>query len=128
MKNLHEDVGNYFAPEEFACRCGCGEADIDPGLVKKLNVIRGVFVRAPMIVNSGVRCPAYNKTKAVGGSPTSSHLSGLAVDIHAPGGSVKRRIVEGAVAQGIRQIGVYKTFLHLGDDPGKPEAVFRGKY
>lgn len=34
----------------------------------------------PIIVNSGYRCPALNK--AVGGSPTSDHMTGCAVDIH----------------------------------------------
>lgn len=127
MINLHDrDIVNFFRPEEFACRCGCGRADISPELVAKLNAIRGLFVRAPMIVNCGVRCEGHNA--AVGGSRTSSHMTGFAVDIHAPGGGLKRRIVEGAVSQGIRQIGVYKTFLHLSDDPGKPENVFRGDH
>lgn len=125
MKKLHDrDTANFFQLEEFACRCGCGRADISPELVTKLNAIRGLFVCSPMIVNCGVRCATHNA--AVGGSRTSSHMTGFAVDIHAPGGAMKRLIVEGAVSQGIRQIGVYKTFLHLGDDPGKPETVFRG--
>lgn len=34
---------------------------------------------APVIVNSGFRCPALNK--AVGGAPASSHLRGEAADI-----------------------------------------------
>lgn len=34
---------------------------------------------SPIIVNSGYRCPSLNK--AVGGSKTSSHMSGWAVDI-----------------------------------------------
>lgn len=40
----------------------------------------------PIIVNSGYRCPALNK--AVGGSKTSHHMTGLAADI--TGGSVAR--------------------------------------
>lgn len=44
----------------------------------------------PIIVNSGYRCPALNK--AVGGSKTSHHMTGLAADI--TGGSVaKNRIL-----------------------------------
>lgn len=35
---------------------------------------------SPIIVNSGYRCPILNK--AVGGSKTSSHMTGWAVDLH----------------------------------------------
>ena len=37
----------------------------------------------PLIVNSGYRSPAVNK--AVGGVPTSNHLTGCAVDIRVAG-------------------------------------------
>ena len=37
----------------------------------------------PLIVNSGYRSPAVNK--AVGGAPTSNHLTGCAVDIRVAG-------------------------------------------
>ena len=37
----------------------------------------------PLIVNSGYRSPAVNK--AVGGAPTSNHLTGCAVDIRCIG-------------------------------------------
>lgn len=39
-----------------------------------------------IIVSSGYRCPKLNK--AIGGSPTSSHMSALAADIKVPGVSV----------------------------------------
>ena len=38
-----------------------------------------VFYQAPILVNSGFRCPALNK--AVGGVSTSAHLTGNAADI-----------------------------------------------
>ena len=38
---------------------------------------------APIIINSGYRSPEVNK--AVGGAPTSNHLTGCAVDIHVYG-------------------------------------------
>ena len=37
----------------------------------------------PLIINSGYRSPAVNK--AVGGAPTSNHLTGCAVDIRVAG-------------------------------------------
>jgi hypothetical protein len=43
----------------------------------------------PIIINSGYRCPMLNK--AVGGSPSSNHLTGCAVDIHCPGATYYER-------------------------------------
>lgn len=46
---------------------------------KVLDPLREAYGK-PIIVTSGYRCPALNK--AVGGSPTSDHMKGCAVDIH----------------------------------------------
>ena len=43
----------------------------------------GVGMEEPLIINSGYRSPAVNK--AVGGAPTSNHLTGCAVDIRVAG-------------------------------------------
>ena len=43
----------------------------------------GVGMEEPLIINSGYRSPAVNK--AVGGVPTSNHLTGCAVDIRVAG-------------------------------------------
>lgn len=60
------------------------------------------FVRAlhgkPIVVTSGYRSPAVNK--AVGGSETSAHMSGLAADIICPGMTPK------ALAESIRTSGI----------------------
>lgn len=45
------------------------------------------YVGAPIIVSSGYRSPAVNQ--AVGGSKSSAHMFGLAVDIVVPGVSVR---------------------------------------
>lgn len=50
---------------------------------------------SPIIINSGYRCPILNK--AVGGSKTSSHMSGWAVDLHPKNGKMeefKKFVVE----------------------------------
>ena len=43
----------------------------------------GVGMEEPLIINSGYRSAAVNK--AVGGAPTSNHLTGCAVDIRVAG-------------------------------------------
>lgn len=50
---------------------------------------------SPIIVNSGYRCPILNK--AVGGSKTSSHMTGWAADLHPKNGKMeefKKFVVE----------------------------------
>ena len=44
---------------------------------------RGVGGEVPIVINSGYRSPAVNK--AVGGAPTSNHLTGCAADIRVSG-------------------------------------------
>jgi zinc D-Ala-D-Ala carboxypeptidase len=50
-----------------------------------LEPVRGHFQR-PIVVHSGYRCPAVNA--AIGGSKTSQHCKGEAVDFHVSGYSV----------------------------------------
>ena len=47
-----------------------------------LEPVRGLLA-SPLVVTSGYRCDALNS--AVGGSPTSVHVLGLAADFHVPG-------------------------------------------
>ena len=54
---------------------------------------------APLTVNSGYRCPALNK--AVGGSPSSQHLSGEAADITAGSPAKNRRLFDMIASSGL---------------------------
>lgn len=72
-----EDITlKYFKESEFLCKCDNSDC---PGkeflvlsdTVTKLDKARDIFGE-PIILNSAERCWAHNK--AVGGSPTSSHL------------------------------------------------------
>ena len=56
-------------------------------LAETLQVIRDA-IKAPITISSGYRCAELNK--AVGGSKTSSHMQGLAADIHAKGYTPKQ--------------------------------------
>ena len=67
-----------FRVEEFACKDGSDTIFISSDLAKLLQQIRTHFAK-PLIINSAYRTEAHNR--AVGGSPSSRHLYGMAADI-----------------------------------------------
>jgi len=74
-----------------------------------------------LTITSGCRCTDHNI--AEGGSPTSSHLYGLAADIQVTGDSHRFEIMETAMMFGITRIGVARTFVHVDVDPDKTQNV-----
>ena len=107
---------SYFKREEFACGCGCGFDELDPGLWDILNVTRERTGRV-MFINSGCRCSAHNL--AVGGSPTSSHLYGLAVDIRCDNDEHRWQLILVLMSLGVTRIGIAKGFIHIDIDRKK---------
>jgi uncharacterized protein YcbK (DUF882 family) len=75
-------IAPNFLLREFACRDGSHEVVLHRELLERLQALRDDLGR-PVIINSGYRNPAHNK--AVGGSPHSYHLRGMAADICVPG-------------------------------------------
>jgi uncharacterized protein YcbK (DUF882 family) len=71
---------DFFGIHEFPCPC-CGRVKVAAALVFWLDVMRRA-IGAPLKINSGVRCASRNAS--VGGSATSRHLIGCAVDIARP--------------------------------------------
>jgi uncharacterized protein YcbK (DUF882 family) len=67
-----------FKDSELTCKCGCGMLPTED-LQAILQTIRG-HCGFPLNVNSAARCKAHNT--AVGGTPKSYHVKGLAVDIN----------------------------------------------
>lgn len=111
----------YFTLSEFACKCGYGLLAVDPDLLPLIDLARtisGVTYK----INSGCRCPAHNQ--AVGGSPTSSHLAGLALDIACSNDRQRGALLNGLINAGFRRIGLARTFIHVDIDPAKPAAVW----
>ncbi|MFQ5583453.1 MAG: YcbK family protein, partial [Calditrichia bacterium] len=102
------DIGTYFNRSEFQCPCGCGFNEIDPKLVHLLDKIREALGH-PLKVNSGCRCPAYNKTK--GGKRNSAHLRGLAADIRITNSRDRFIAVSLAIRWGITRIGQAGDFI-----------------
>lgn len=99
---------------------------IDPIIPHICQTIRNK-IDAPLYITSGVRSPETNAR--VGGSPTSSHLKGLAVDISTNnvGAEISNRnrfvIVKTLIDLGVDRIGIAKTFIHFDVDEEKAQNV-----
>ena len=109
----------HFKKEEFACPC-CGENKISINLVKKLDKARDI-AGIPLVINSGYRCKKHNKK--VGGTITSSHLKGLAVDIKVTNSRGRYIIFDALVKVGFNRFGMGKNFIHCDIDKEKSHNV-----
>lgn len=76
----------------------------------------------PFIINSGLRCKEHNR--AVGGSPTSSHVDGWAVDIATEMGTDRFLILMALFHVGFTRMGIAKDFIHVDADPLKADNVW----
>ena len=111
----------YFSISEFDSKdkpgSGSGMQQSTLDMLDKAREIAGV----PFVINSGYRTYAHNKR--VGGSPTSSHLKGFAVDI-AANNQNKSAILSAIIKAGFKRIGIGKTFIHVDNDPSKANATW----
>lgn len=120
MESSDWDMIEHFSLDgdpNLACPC-CGKADLDLQLMVMLDRARD-FAGVPFKINSGFRCEEHNAE--VEGKPTSSHLTGKAVDIAIPADNLSRfKIIEGLFMAGFKRMGEAKTFVHVDVDPDKP--------
>lgn len=104
---------NYFSHDEIKCRCKgkyCSqEATLVSEFQDRLNRARDK-AGFPWKVNSGIRCVRYNDE--IGGVSGSYHTTGNAIDIHAPDGVMRGKIVAAAYAEGLSCL-VYSNFVHI---------------
>lgn len=115
------DLTANFDRSEFRCKCGCGADHVDLRLVQKLQRLRS-FLREPIKVTSGVRCPEYNKS--VGGKPDSSHLTGEAADIACPSSRLRYRMKRTIYTWALfNRIGNGRNFLHVDVSELLPQEV-----
>lgn len=102
----------YFTDEELECGCGC-KMTVDEKFLKKLHKFRDK-IGIPFQITSAARCKQHNRL--VGGSVSSMHIKGRAVDIkwdHLTG-SQKRKLLEYA-SKNMGGVGLHKVFLHIDD-------------
>ena len=109
----------HFKPEEFTCRCGCGQNDMNHQFVAALDLAReksGVTFH----VASGFRCADHNAK--CGGVGDSAHTRGYAADILVHGSQNRMQVMRALLAY-FNRVGVYGTFIHCDVDPDKPAGV-----
>lgn len=113
---------NHFKDFEFNCNCGCG---LGIGIMRlsflnKLDIARSI-AETPFKITSGARCWKHNNDE--GGSKTSSHLDGWAVDIFVFDSEERFKILKALLQAGFKRIGIRKDFIHVDDDPNKNSEV-----
>ena len=81
--NLRYVCGSFSPPELGGARGGLKKRQTSPRSDTPPNLGGEIDTEEPIIITSGYRSPELNKK--VGGSPTSNHLTGCAVDIRVYG-------------------------------------------
>jgi hypothetical protein len=111
-------LSKNFRLDEFKCKCGkCDPILVDEALVDWLQKIRDHFGRS-VNINSGYRCEDHNSSPKVGGSKGSHHVKGMAADIRVEG-ITPEEVAKYAESIGIKRIGLYDNFVHIGSDSKK---------
>jgi hypothetical protein len=115
------DLTKNFSRSEFACKCGCGYADIDPEVVEICEEIR-VAIGHGFTPNSGCRCKKHNML--IKGSVDSAHTKGLACDVPINSNHERFLIKKILYDKGIKRIGgTYETFVHFDISKELPQEV-----
>lgn len=102
-------LAEHFAVSEIACKDGADVFLVHPALLLVLETVRRHFC-APITVNSAFRTREHNA--AVGGSPGSKHLLGMAADIRVKGYTPAQVY---AYLQTLNPggLGIYDRFVHV---------------
>lgn len=124
----HPIALQYFKIEEFDSK-GAGEAGTGAKMkistLKMLDTARGMAGRA-FKINSGYRTEKHNQQE--GGVADSAHTRGYAADISATSLAIQKEIAKSLYRAGFRRFGIYRTFIHVDNDPAKPSpALWTGQ-
>ena len=109
------DISEFDSPDEP----GSGQY-MDDEFLEMLDNARHM-AGIPFIINSGYRTKEHNRK--VGGRSNSAHLAGFAADISATTSRQRMWIVGSLLEAGFNRIGIASTFIHVDNDPTKPEEV-----
>lgn len=114
----------YFKRSEFNCKCGCNTNYIDSDFLEMMDKARRI-AGVPFKVNSGFRCENHSLSKK---NPTSSHIKGIAADIHFTDGKNLALIMGGLGGAGFERFGIdFKNkFIHTDCDEDKTNPCIWG--
>ena len=112
----------YFKDYEMECKCGCGQLYTNKELLERLNRAREL-ADIPFIISSWNRCSKHNHK--CGGSSTSGHLRGEAVDIIYKNSVELFSIQKSLFDAGFTRMGINHTskFIHVDVTPEKLQGV-----
>tara|TARA_R110000796_G_scaffold24642_1_gene69964 strand:+ start:453 stop:791 length:339 start_codon:yes stop_codon:yes gene_type:complete len=99
----------YFDESEFMMGRENVFHKMDSDILMKLDLIRSI-VNEPLHINSSFRNENYNRS--VGGSKTSYHLQGRAIDLHCADSTLRAKIVKAALKYKL-SVGISKNFVHI---------------
>ena len=87
--------------------------------LKKLDEARE-YAGIPFAINSAYRSPTHPLSIK---NPTSSHITGLAVDISVKDSKTRFKILDALIAVGFTRIGIANSFIHVDLDFDKSQNV-----
>ena len=125
-----EMLSPHFSLDECKCPC-CGLYVHRPQRLDLAEKVRAIL-QTPMIVTSGTRCISHNAS--VGGSPTSKHLQGLAMDFYCR--TLSPTAIYNAIAKAwydgklpeLGGVGLYDWGVHIDIDHADDGHLRRGDY
>lgn len=122
--DIASGVETYFSARHGNNRVtGSAAQHMSADFIRKLDAIREE-VGFPLIINSGYRSQQWNSH--VGGSTTSSHMKGVAVDIRVINDMQRHAIVKAALKHGVNRFGWGRTYVHLDIDRQKSPNIVWG--
>ena len=110
-------ITENFDSDEFKCKCGKCNLEINESFVAKLQLARDI-AKIPFTILSGCRCPERNKL--VGGKANSSHLRCLAADIEV-NSRTKYIILDALKKVGFIRVAAGDGFIHCDIDKSLPQ-------
>lgn len=116
----------YFKFSEFDSPDAPGSGEkMDPEFLRMIDQARA-RAGIPFVISKGggFRTPEYNAHLCrvnPRASKTSSHKKGLAADIKTPDSRSRFLILDALISVGFNRIGIASGFIHVDNDPSKPE-------
>lgn len=101
----------YFSLSEFDSSDHPGSgSNMHPSFLEMLDNAREIYGR-PMRINSGYR--TIYKNQEAKGKPNSTHLMGIAADVHCNNSRDRHDMLQAFLQAGFTRLGIADTFIHV---------------